>query len=94
VSGRLFSADIRDLYERLTLPVFVGHGTKGDFQDFSESGWAKERPNWRFEAYDTGALVHFERPDLFAADYQGFLAAPPSSARQGAIAEQGQRASA
>lgn len=92
VSGRLFSADIRDLYERLTLPIFVGHGTKGDFRDFSESGWAKTRPNWRFKVHDTGALVHFERPDLFASDYGSFLAAPPSIGRQGVIPETERRA--
>jgi pimeloyl-ACP methyl ester carboxylesterase len=95
LSGRLFSADIRTVYENLNLPVFVGHGTKGDFQDFSEAGWTETRPNWRFKAYDTGALVHFERPDLFAADYEGFLATLPAAAgRQGGRVEPGQRASA
>lgn len=83
VSGRLFSADIRDLYERLRLPVLVGHGTRGDFRDFSEAGWAIARPNWAFKAYDTGALAHFERPGLFTADYERFLAAPPASATAG-----------
>ena len=35
LSGRLFSRDIRDLYERLTQPVWMPHGTRGDFKDFS-----------------------------------------------------------
>ena len=46
VSGRLFSKDIRTVYEQLELPVWMPHGTRGDFQDFSEAGWLASRPNW------------------------------------------------
>ena len=95
VSDRLFSADIRTVYERLNLPIFVGHGTKGDFQDFSGAGWTESRPNWRFKAYDTGALVHFEQPDLFATDYERFLATVLVAAeRHGTLIEPDRRASA
>ena len=62
VSGRLFSKDIRSVYRRLTLPVWVPHATRGDFKDFSANGWALARPNWRFQPYPTGALPHFEQP--------------------------------
>lgn len=73
VSGRLFTAKIRAVYERLAGPVLVVHGTRGDFQDFTEAGWAKARPNWRFVALDTGALPHFERlPEVLEA-YRDFL---------------------
>ena len=81
VSGRLFSADIRTLYERLTLPVLVLHGTKGDFQDFSEVGWARERSNWRIVPFATGALVHFEEPQRFIERYSDFLDQPPGAAQ-------------
>lgn len=74
LSGRLFAADIRTLYEALTGPVLVMHGTKGDFQDFTDIAWTHERPNWRVKAYDAGALVHFEQPDEATADYVAFLA--------------------
>lgn len=47
VSGRLFSKDIRDVYERLTQPVWMPHGTRGDFGDFSEAGWAEASSNGR-----------------------------------------------
>jgi hypothetical protein len=67
VSAALFSADIRDVYERLTMPIWVPHGTRGDFKDFSGKGWTQDRPNWRFEAFPTGALPHFELPDAFNA---------------------------
>jgi pimeloyl-ACP methyl ester carboxylesterase len=84
VSGRLFSKDIRAVYEQIALPVWVPHGTRGDFKDFSQTGWAEARPNWRFQPYDAGALVHFEHPARFVADYEAFLAAARSVERRGA----------
>ena len=80
VSGRLFSGDIRAIYERLTLPVLLAHGTRGDFQDFSEAGWTRSRSNWRVEPFDTGALVHFEQPDAFLSRLEAFLGQPGTAA--------------
>lgn len=74
LSARLFAKDIRKIYERLTLPVWVPHATRGDFKDFSDAGWAEARPNWTFEAYPTGALPHFEQPEAFLASFDRFLA--------------------
>ena len=74
VSGKLISKDIRAIYERLGLPVWMPHGTKGDFGDFSEAGWTRLRPNWIVTPYDTGALPHFEKPEEFMRDYARFLA--------------------
>ena len=74
VSGALFSKDIRTIFEALTLPVWVGHGTKGDFRDFTEIGWTRSRSNWTVEAFETGALVHFEKPDKFHSSLDRFLA--------------------
>ncbi|HEY8565959.1 MAG TPA: alpha/beta fold hydrolase [Beijerinckiaceae bacterium] len=76
VSGRLFSRDIRTVYERLTLPVWMPHATRGDFQDFSNAGWLRDRPNWQVEPFPTGALVHFEEPDRLFDAYERFLATP------------------
>ena len=74
VSGRLFSKDIRSVYEQLRLPVWVPHGTRGDFGDFSAAGWTRTRPNWQVQAWATGALPQFERPDAFDRDLTRFLA--------------------
>jgi pimeloyl-ACP methyl ester carboxylesterase len=74
LSGKLFARDVRDLYEDLHLPVYVLHGTKGDFKDFSEANWAIARKNWLFSAFDTGALVHWEKPEEFIGAYERFLA--------------------
>lgn len=76
VSGRLFSSDIRTVYERLTLPVLVLHGTKGDFQDFSGIGWTRGRENWRVVPFATGALVHFEQLAGVMEVYRAFLDEP------------------
>jgi pimeloyl-ACP methyl ester carboxylesterase len=73
LSGRLFSADIRNVYERLELPVWLAHGTRGDFADFSEAGWVRTRRNWKAQAFDTGALVYFQQPERFFKRWDAFL---------------------
>lgn len=78
LSGKLFSRDIRNVYEALTLPVWLPHGTRGDFADFSGADWARARDNWRVEAFDSGALPHFELPDRFMQSYRHFLDKTPA----------------
>ena len=55
------------------MPVWLPHGTRGDFKDFSGADWTLARGNWSVKAYDTGALPFFECPDAFCADYAAFL---------------------
>ena len=71
--GRLFSRDVRSLYERLEMPVWVPHGTRGDFKNFNHADGARERANWEFSAFSTGALPHFERRLEFMAGLDAFL---------------------
>ncbi|MEO0367102.1 MAG: alpha/beta hydrolase [Pseudomonadota bacterium] len=73
LSGKLFSKDCHALYRNLQLPVLVLHGTRGDFKDFRGAEWARSLANWRFIAYDTGALVHFEQPDEVNSEIQAFF---------------------
>lgn len=73
LSGRLFSRDIRTVYESLELPVWVPHGTRGDFKDFSETGWAEARGHWRFEPFASGALPHYQLPEHFMRSLERFL---------------------
>jgi len=73
LSARLFSRDIRNVYEKLDLPIWMPHGTRGDFRDFSEAVWVAERPNWQVRAMPTGALPYFELPEEFCAAYKHFL---------------------
>ena len=80
VSGRLFSTDIRAVYQQLTLPVWLAYGVRGDFGDFSGAGWTAGRANWTVEPYATGALPFFEQPDAFLQSYDRFLAQGPRPA--------------
>ncbi|MEM9401452.1 MAG: alpha/beta hydrolase [Pseudomonadota bacterium] len=74
VSGRLFSRDIRTVYESLQVPVWLGHGIRGDFQDYSETAWTETRPNWTVREFNTGAIPYFEDPSRFLTEYRRFLA--------------------
>ena len=73
LSGALFSADIRNIYEQLELPVWLPHGTRGDFRDFREAAWTEARDNWQVTPFESGALPHFEIPGEFFAAYEAFL---------------------
>lgn len=73
LSGRLFSGDIRNVYEQLTVPVWLAHGVRGDFQDFSGADEVVPQRGWRRTVFQTGALPHFEQPEAFMASYRQFL---------------------
>lgn len=73
LSGRLFSRDIRSVYEQLAMPVWLAHGTRGDFRDFRGAAWTRSRSNWNVLAFDSGALPHFEQTDRFCRAYECFL---------------------
>lgn len=74
LSGGLFSADILDVYERLTMPVWMSHGVRGDFTDYRGKSLVEGRTHWRIDVFPTGALPHFELPGDFVAAYDRFLA--------------------
>lgn len=73
LSGFLFAADISTIYQQLDLPVWVSHGVRGDFQDYSWKQQIADRQNWQTQVYSTGALPYFEIPDEFFRDYEAFL---------------------
>ena len=66
------------MYEQLDLPVWLAHGTRGDFSDFSEAGWLRARPNWTVQPFATGALVYFEQSAEFFKSWDAFLASAQS----------------
>ena len=76
LSAALFSADINDVYERLQQPVWMSHGTRGDFTDYRGRDTVAGRPNWRFSVFETGAMPYFEQPAAFLAELRAFLDAP------------------
>lgn len=77
VCGRLFSRDVVDMYKALELPVWMPHGVRGDFRDFSGADWARAKPNWTVESFPTGAFPHFEDPMGFVSAYRRFLSGGP-----------------
>jgi hypothetical protein len=77
VSGGLLSADIGHVYEGLELPVWLAHGTRGQFSDFSAAGRVAARGNWVIQPFDTGSIPYFERPGEFIASYEQFLRRAP-----------------
>jgi len=75
LAGGLFSADIHRVYASLALPVWMCHGTRGDFVDYRGKRFFEGRPNWRFDVFETGALPHFEQPAAFFARCDAFFTA-------------------
>jgi pimeloyl-ACP methyl ester carboxylesterase len=73
VSAQMFSADITTIYDGLRLPVWMSHGTRGDFVDYRGKERFTKRGNWRFTVFDSGALPYFEHPQAFGASMQEFM---------------------
>lgn len=74
LAAQLFSSDINTLYEQLRQPVWVAHGTRGDFTDYRLLGTVSSRPNWKVRVWpDTGALMYFEQPQAFNTALERFL---------------------
>lgn len=79
VSGYLFSQDVLRVYQSLTLPVWMSHGVRGDFVDYSNKTAVEGRANWTIQVFETGAMPHFEARETFIAAYDAFLAGAPAA---------------
>ena len=79
VSGFLFSEDIMRIYHSLTLPVWMSHGVRGDFIDYTKKTEVEGRANWTVQVFPTGAMPHFEARAPFIEAYDGFLAGASAS---------------
>jgi pimeloyl-ACP methyl ester carboxylesterase len=79
VSGYLFSQDILRLYHSLTLPVWMAHGVRGDFVDYTNKTQVEGRANWTIQVFPTGAMPHFEVKAAFIEAYDTFLAGVPAA---------------
>ena len=76
IAGHLFPTDVTALYEALRLPVWMVHGTRGDFTDYRLAPRFAGLLNWRMLTLPTGAFPHFERLSELAAAYDAFLSDP------------------
>lgn len=93
LAGKLFSADIHDVYDALSRPVWIAHGVRGDFKDFRGLARLRSASRWQRTVFDTGAMPYFEVPHEFLAAADGFfaeglpagdLASKPTLSTQGA----------
>jgi pimeloyl-ACP methyl ester carboxylesterase len=76
LSAALFSADIHDVYEAVSVPVLVVHGTRGDFTDYRGLPLPGVRQPWTVHVMrDTGALPYFERLSEFLTVWSDFVGA-------------------
>ena len=73
LAGGLFSADIHDVYEALTAPVWVAHGDRGDFTDYRGLAPFATRANWRVTPLKSGALPHFEPASGYLQAFDAWL---------------------
>lgn len=73
LSAQMFSADITNVYDRLSLPVWMSHGVRGDFVDYRGKQRFASRGNWRFTVFDSGALPYFEHPQAFGETMLEFM---------------------
>jgi len=85
LSANLFSADIHTVYEQLGMPVWMSHGTRGDFTDYRSKVIVQDRPNWQFSVFPTGALPYFEVPEDFCDAFDRFLATVPAAVQFGSM---------
>ena len=74
IAGYLFSADIQSVFRQLAQPVWLSHGVRGDFVDFTRGKGITDRPNWKTTVFQTGAMPYFEILDDFVLAYDDFLA--------------------
>lgn len=74
LSGGLFSADMHTVYENLQLPVWVVHGTRGDFTDYRALALVRKRFNWHVTVMQAGAMPYFEDLHAFVAAFRAFEA--------------------
>jgi len=73
ISAIPFSADISRIYDTLELPVWLAHGVRGDFTDYTGTQKYVTRPNWQLRVFQTGGMPYFEQPDEFFTAYDGFV---------------------
>ncbi len=73
LSAFLFSADISRIYEAMTVPVLLLHGTKGDFVDYRDAPRLERDFGWSVSVMQTGALPYFEDIAGFVERYETFL---------------------
>ncbi len=74
LSAYLFAADITRVYEAVVPPVWLVHGTRGDFTDYRAAPRLATARGWTVDVMATGAMPYFEDLPGFVAAYERFVA--------------------
>ena len=74
LSAYLFAADITRVYEAIVPPVWLVHGTRGDFTDYRAAPRLARQRGWVIDIMQTGAMPYFEDLPGFVAAYERFVA--------------------
>jgi pimeloyl-ACP methyl ester carboxylesterase len=72
LAGALSTPGARDVYRRLSMPVWLVYGSRGTHTDCSGAEHLGARTFWRRERFGTGALPFFEATRAFTARYDAF----------------------
>jgi pimeloyl-ACP methyl ester carboxylesterase len=71
-AGALSTPGARDVYRRLSMPVWLVYGSRGTHTDCSGAEHLGAKAFWRRERFGTGALPFFEATRAFTARYDAF----------------------
>lgn len=80
ISGALFTEGIAERYAQIAPAVWLAHGVRGEFTDFSGVSRIGPPAHWNWDTFGTGAMPHLEAPTLFTARYDTFLERVAASA--------------
>jgi pimeloyl-ACP methyl ester carboxylesterase len=83
IGGALFTRGAAHLYERLPQPVWLAHGTRGEFAKYDGLETVQALSAWTINAFDAGAMPYFDDTAEFLDKQARFLR---SVAAQGASA--------
>ena len=73
ISGGLFSTDMTQIYANLKQPVWLSHGTRGDFTDYAGKHALRALNHSLVTVFDTGAMPYFEKPGEFFTAFNSFI---------------------
>jgi pimeloyl-ACP methyl ester carboxylesterase len=79
IGGSLFTRGVMHLYQQVRHPVWMIHGTRGEFANVDGlERFAPVRP-WAIDSINAGAMPYFQRPLEFAQRYDSFLTQLPQA---------------
>ncbi len=73
LAAQPFAADINRVYREISQPVWLAHGTRGDFTHFEGAKELVASGKWRRTVFSTGAMPYFEQRVSFLQEFDTFI---------------------